>query len=63
MRLGGGDESSRSTSIRAIKALSGNARSTAAASSADQNAGSRLIDVSCPAIVTERLVGVPNFNF
>jgi len=61
--LGGGTLSTRSTSIIAINALSGNSRAAAAASSADQNAGSRLIDVSCPAIVTERLVGVPNFNF
>ena len=33
----------------------------AAASSAAQKAGSRLIDVSCPAMVTDRLVGTPNF--
>ena len=59
VRLGGGTLSSRSTSISAIRALSGKPHSTAAASSATQKTGSRLIDVSCPAMVTDRLVGTP----
>ena len=59
VRLGGGSASSRSTSIRAIRALSGRPSVAAACSSARQNIGSRLIDVSCPAMVTDRLVGMP----
>ena len=49
--------SSRSTSIRAISALSGSAVVARRASSACQKIGSRLIEVSCPAIVTDRFVG------
>jgi len=37
--------------------LSGEPRSRAAASSARQKIGSRLIDVWCPAISTERFFG------
>ena len=54
--------SSRSTSIRATSALSGNPSATAACSIATQNIGSRLIEVSCPAIVIERLVGLPKIT-
>ena len=42
---------------RATSALTGQPRSRAAASSARQNIGSRLIEVSCPAISTDRLSG------
>jgi hypothetical protein len=47
----------RSASIRAIRALSGKPIALAAAFKRSQNTGSRLIDVSCPAIVTDRLTG------
>jgi len=55
--LGTRSESSRSASISATKALSGRPRSRAAASSARQNIGSRLIDVWWPAINTDRFCG------
>jgi len=47
----------RSTSIRATSAFTGTPSSRAAFSSACQNIGSRLIDVSWPAIVTDRFTG------
>ena len=56
-RLGATAASSRSASMRAISALSGSRISAARASSAAQNIGSSAIDVSCPAIVTERFSG------
>src|SRR6187431_865828 len=50
----------RSASSSAISALSGSDRAVAARSSAAQNKGSRLIEVACPAIVTDRLTGPTN---
>jgi hypothetical protein len=44
-------------SISATSAFTGQPRSRAATSSARQNIGSRLIEVACPAIRTERFVG------
>lgn len=56
-RLGGSRRSTRAASIAATSADSGSPRRPAAASNARQKTGSRLIDVSCPAIVTDRFTG------
>jgi len=55
--LGGGLASSRAASISATMAFSGQPRFLATVSSARQNIGSRLIDVWCPAISTDRFFG------
>jgi hypothetical protein len=55
--LGGLATAILSASIRAISALSGNPALSDTFPKASQKAGSRLIDVSCPAIVTDRLTG------
>lgn len=47
----------RSPSIRATSALIGTASASAAAFNISQNNGSRLIDVLCRSIWTERLTG------
>src|SRR5687768_10004003 len=47
----------RSASIRATSALSGTPSRSAACLSRSQNSGSRLTEVLCPAISTERLTG------
>jgi len=57
VRFGGCSASSRATSISATSAFKGHPRSRAASSNARQNAGSRLIDVWCPAMSTERFLG------
>ena len=57
VRFGGRAASSRATSICATSALIGIPRSRAAASSARQNMGSRLIEVSWPAISTDLFFG------
>lgn len=54
---GGVSASRRSASIRATSALTGTPSSSARAFSMSQNTGSRLIEVLCPAISTERLTG------
>jgi hypothetical protein len=57
VRFGARAELNRSLSISATSALTGQPRSLAACSSALQKAGSRLIDVGCPAMRTDRFVG------
>jgi hypothetical protein len=57
VRFGARAELNRSLSISAMSALTGQPRSFAACSNARQNMGSRLIEVGCPAIRTERFVG------
>jgi hypothetical protein len=57
VRLGVGFASSRATSILATSAFTGQPLSRAEVSSERQKTGSRLIDVACPAITTERLTG------
>src|SRR5690606_271505 len=47
----------RSASIRATRALTGTPSRSAACRSRSQNSGSRLIEVLCPAISTDRLTG------
>jgi hypothetical protein len=57
VRFGGRSASSRAASISATSAFTGQPRFLAAPSNAFQNMGSRLIEVWCPAMSTERLVG------
>src|SRR4029078_9915853 len=57
VRLGGGSASSLAASISATRALSGHPRSRAAASSAVQNIGSRLVEALWAATWTQLLCG------